>query len=65
MEKVALVLCYYGKQSTASAGKWPAPVAVPPEMCNQATGQLWGIMGGWGGGVYFQIARDNIFTFFF
>lgn len=46
------------KADIVSTEKWPAPAAVPPEMCNQATGQLWGL---WG--VYFQTARDDIFTF--
>lgn len=46
------------KADIVSTEKWPAPAAVPPEMCNQATGQLWGL---WG--VYFQTAWDDIFTF--
>lgn len=46
------------KTDIVSTGKWPAPAAVPPEMCYQATGQLWGL---WG--LYFWTARDCIFTF--
>lgn len=37
-----LLLC---KADIVSTGKWPAPAAVPPETCNQATGQFWGLWG--------------------
>lgn len=34
------------KADSVGTGKWPAPAAAPPQMCNQATGQLWGLWGG-------------------
>lgn len=46
------------KAVIVSTGKWPAPATVPPETCNQATGQLWGL---WG--VFFQTPREYMFTF--
>lgn len=49
MEKVALVLCYYGKQTASAQGSGLLLRRVPPETCNQATGQLWRL---WGGGVF-------------
>lgn len=46
--------------ATVRTGNWPALTEMPPEACNQATGQLWGP---WG--VHFQAARDYIFTLSF
>lgn len=46
--------------ATVRTGNWPARIEMPPEACNQATGQLWG---SWG--VYFQTTRDYMFTLSF
>lgn len=32
--------------ATVRTGNWPALIEMPPEACNQATGQLWGPWGG-------------------
>lgn len=42
--------------ATGKTGKWPVHVEMPPETCNQATGQLWG---SWG--IYFSNSKGLLF----